>query len=147
MTTDETVDVLLVEDSAEDLELTSYALTTACGLKFVHLRDGVEALRYIFARRSGLEKRVRQTLKLILLDLKLPKVDGMDVLRKIRADESTRMIPVVMFSSSMQKIDVEAAYHLGVNSYVVKPLEFDKYVRAVSAISSYWSSVNQNLIA
>ena len=147
MTVDETFDVLLVEDSAEDLELTSYALTTACGLKFLHLRDGVEALRYIFSKRSGIERRLQQSLKLILLDLKLPKVDGLDVLRKIRADENTRMIPVVMFTSSAQRVDVAEAYHLGANSYVVKPLQFDKYVKAVSAISSYWSSVNQNLVA
>ena len=147
MTTDETFDVLLVEDSAEDIELTRYALTTTCGLKFMHLRDGVEALRFIFSKRSGLEKRLQQSLKLILLDLKLPKVDGLDVLRKIRADESTRMIPVVMFSSSVQHVDVQEAYKLGVNSYVVKPQEFDKYVQAVSAISSYWSSVNKNFIA
>jgi two-component system response regulator len=147
MTTDETFDVLLVEDSAADLELTRFALTNACGLRFMHLRDGVEALRFIFSKRTGLEKRLQQSLKLILLDLRLPKVDGLDVLRKIRADESTRMIPVVMFSSSAQRVDLEEAYNLGVNSYVVKPVEFDKYVETVSAISSYWSSVNQNLIA
>lgn len=147
MTTDETFDVLLVEDSTADLELTRFALTNTCGLKFMHLRDGVEALRFIFSKRTGLEKRLQQSLKLILLDLKLPKVDGLDVLRKIRADESTRMIPVVMFSSSVQRVDLEEAYNLGVNSYVVKPAEFDKYVKTVSAISSYWSSVNQNFIA
>jgi two-component system response regulator len=147
MTTDESFDVLLVEDSAEDIELTRYALTSTSGLKFMHLRDGVEALRFIFSKRSGLEKRLHQSIKLIMLDLKLPKVDGLDVLRKIRADESTRMIPVVMFSSSVQRVDVQEAYNLGVNSYVVKPQEFDKYVEAVSAISSYWSSVNKNFIA
>lgn len=146
MTTEEAFDVLLVEDSSQDYELTTYALTSSCSLRFLHLRDGVEALRYIFSKRSGLEKRLQQSLKLIMLDLKLPKVDGLDVLRKIRADETTRMIPVVMFSSSVQRVDVAQAYHLGVNSYVVKPVEFDKYVQAVSAISSYWSSINQNFI-
>jgi len=140
-------DVLLIDDSSEDLELTSFALTNSSGLKFLRLRDGLEALRYIFSKRSGLEKRIQQSLKLVLLDLKLPKVDGMDILRKIRADESTRMIPVVMFSSSTQRVDVAEAYNLGVNSYVVKPVEYEKYVQAVSAISSYWSSVNQNVVA
>lgn len=147
MTTDEPFDVLLVDDSTEDLELTSFVLTTSCGLKFVRLRDGMEALRFIFSKRSSFEKKLQQSLKLILLDLKLPKVDGLDILRKIRADESTRMIPVVMFSSSVQKVDVAEAYSLGANSYVVKPMDFEKYVHAVSAISSYWSSVNQNVIA
>lgn len=143
MKEDEAVDVLLVEDSMEDLELTTYALTSTSGLKFLHLRDGVDALRFIFSKRSIREKKVQLALKLILLDIKLPKVDGLDVLRKIRADESTRMIPVVMFSSSRQRVDVAEAYNLGANSYVVKPLGFDQYVKAVTAISSYWSSINQ----
>ena len=144
---DESFDVLLVEDSSQDLELTTYALASHSDLKFLPLRDGVEALRYIFAKRTGLERKVQQAIKLILLDLKLPKVDGLEILRKIRADETTRNIPVVMFSSSAQRVDVAEAYSLGVNSYVVKPVEFEKYVQAVSAISSYWSSVNQNVIA
>ncbi len=148
MKVEENVDVLLIEDSLEDLELTTYVLgVTSNHLRFLHLRDGIEALRFIFSKRTYSEKRAQQALQLILLDLKLPKVDGLDVLRKIRADESTRMIPVVMFSSSNQKVDIAEAYSRGVNSYVVKPVDFDKYVQTVSAISSYWSSVNQNFIA
>lgn len=148
MKQEENFDVLLVEDSQEDVELTSYALgTNGSSLKFLHLRDGIEALRFIFAKRPPGQKKSRQALKVILLDLKLPKVGGLDVLRKIRADESTRLIPVVMFSCSMHSVDVAEAYHLGVNSYVVKPTEFDKYIQKVSAISSYWSSVNQNVMA
>src|SRR5688572_9678741 len=120
MKEEENIDVLLVEDSAQDVELMSFALgTTGNSLKFLHLRDGVEALRFIFSKRSHREKKAQQALKVILLDLKLPKVDGLDVLRKIRADESTKMIPVVMFSCSRQLVDVEEAYQLGVNSYVV----------------------------
>jgi two-component system, response regulator len=145
MKDEENIDVLLVEDSPEDVELTSYALGNS--LKFLHLRDGVEALRFIFAKRPHREKKAQQELKVILLDLKLPKVDGLEVLRKIRADESTKMIPVVIFSSSKQRVDVAEAYSLGVNSYVVKPVDFDQYVQTVSAISSYWSSVNQNFMA
>jgi two-component system response regulator len=144
MKEDELFDILLVEDSSEDLELTIHALSHTCGLKFLHLRDGVEALRFFFSKGSSRVKRAHQSLKLIMLDLKLPKVDGLELLRKLRADESTRMIPVVMFSSSKQVMDVAEAYNLGVNSYVVKPLDFDKYVKAVGAISSYWSNVNQN---
>ena len=148
MKEEEKIDVLLVEDSTQDVELMSYALgTTGSSLKVLHLRDGVEALRFIFSKRSHREKKAQQALKVILLDLKLPKVDGLEVLRKIRADESTKMIPVVMFSCSRQLVDVEEAYQLGVNSYVVKPVEFDKYIKTVSAISSYWSSVNQNFVA
>lgn len=141
------VDVLVVEDNQNDQELTSHALSTLNSLKFLHVRDGIDALRFIFSKRSYKEKKAQLALKLILLDLKLPKVNGLEVLRKIRADESTRMIPVVMFSSSYQKVDIAAAYSRGANSYVVKPVEFDKYVQTVSAISSYWSSVNHNLIA
>jgi len=148
MKEEENIDVLLVEDSQEDIELTSFALgSSGNGLKYLHLRDGVAALRFIFSKQPLRQKRARQALKVILLDLKLPKVNGLEVLRKIRADESTKMIPVVMFSSSMQRMDVAEAYSLGVNSYVVKPIEFDKYVQKVSAISSYWSAVNQNIIA
>jgi two-component system response regulator len=148
MKNEENFDVLLVEDSAEDLELTSYALGSGGNsLRYLHLRDGVEALRYIFSKQPLSQKKVRQAIKVILLDLKLPKVNGLEVLRKIRADESTKMIPVVMFSSSSQSMDMAEAYSLGVNSYVVKPVEFDKYIQKVSAISSYWSSVNQNIIA
>jgi two-component system response regulator len=145
MKEDEAVDVLLVEDSMEDLELTTFALNATGGLKFMHLRDGVDALRFIFSKCTSREKKARLALKLILLDVKLPKVDGLDVLRKIRADDSTRLIPVVMFSSSNQPVDVNEAYSLGANSYVVKPLGFDQYVKAVTAISSYWSSVNHGL--
>lgn len=147
MKTAEKIDVLLVEDSLEDVELTAYALAAhGTNLKYLHLRDGVEALRYIFSKRSHSEKKAQLELKVILLDLKLPKVDGLEVLRKIRADESTRSIPVVMFSSSSHTGDMAEAYQLGANSYVVKPPAFDKYVQTVSAISAYWSTVNQRLL-
>ena len=144
MKDDEAFDILIVEDGSEDLGHTLHRMPNSQGLKFLHLHDGVEALRYFFSKTSGRVMRAHQSLKLILLDLKFPQTEGLDLLRKIRTNESTRIIPVVMFSPSKLLMDVEEAYNLGANSYVVKPKDFDKYVKAVQDISSYWSCVNQN---
>src|SRR5438045_3408512 len=144
MKDDEVFDVLIVYDSSEKLGVTLRRQPNAHGLKFLHLHDGVEVLRYFFSKTSGRVMKAHQSLKLILLDLKSPNTEGLDLLRKIRANEATRMIPVVMFSSSKLLMDVAEAYDLGVNSYVVKPQEHDRYVKAVADISSYWSCVNQN---
>ncbi len=138
------IDVLLVEDNPDDTELTIHALTEGNrALHLLHLKDGVEALDFIFAKRSLEKQKIQNDLKLVLLDLKLPKLDGLEVLRKIREDERTRTLPVVILTSSRERRDIAEAYKLGVNSYVVKPVGFDNYVKTISALAFYWSLVNE----
>jgi len=140
----ELVDVLLVEDNPDDTELTIHALTEGNrSLHLLHLKDGVEALDFIFAKRSLEKQKIQNDLKLVLLDLKLPKLDGLEVLRKIREDERTRTLPVVILTSSRERRDIAEAYKLGVNSYVVKPVGYDNYVKTISALAFYWSLVNE----
>jgi CheY-like chemotaxis protein len=140
----ELVDVLLVEDNPDDTELTIHALTEGNrSLHLLHLKDGVEALDFIFAKRSLEKQKIQNDLKLVLLDLKLPKLDGLEVLRKIREDERTRTLPVVILTSSRERRDIAEAYKLGVNSYVVKPVGYDNYVKTISSLAFYWSIVNE----
>lgn len=140
------VDVLLVEDSLDDSELTGYALEIGNDrVHFLHLKDGVEAINFIFPDQEGAQG-IYNNLSLILLDLKLPKLDGLEVLKRIRSDERTRNIPVVILSSSNEIKDIKEAYTNGVNSYVVKPVEYEKYISTVSAISAYWSRVNRKSV-
>jgi|SRR6478609_2764695 len=137
-------DVLLVEDNPDDTELTTHALIEGNkSLHLLHLKDGVEALNFIFSKKSYENHKVQNELKLVLLDLKLPKLDGLEVLRKIREDERTRTLPVVILTSSREKRDITEAYKLGVNSYVVKPVGFDNYVKTISSLAFYWSVVNE----
>lgn len=144
MEKDESVDVLLVEDNPDDTELTMHALTEGNkALHLLHLKDGVEALDFIFAKKKFENLRIQNDLKLVLLDLKLPRLDGLEVLRKIREDERTRTLPVVILTSSREKRDISEAYKLGVNSYVVKPVGFDNYVKTISSLAFYWSLVNE----
>ena len=138
------IDVLLVEDNPDDTELTIHALTEGNkALHLLHLKDGVEALEFIFAKRSLEKQKIQNDLKLVLLDLKLPKLDGLEVLRKIREDERTRTLPVVILTSSRERRDIAEAYKLGVNSYVVKPVGYDNYVKTISSLAFYWSLVNE----
>src|SRR5712671_1927449 len=138
------IDVLLVEDNPDDTELTIHALTEGNrSLHLLHLKDGVEALEFIFAKRSIEKQKIQNDLKLVLLDLKLPKLDGLEVLRKIREDDRTRTLPVVILTSSRERRDIAEAYKLGVNSYVVKPVGFDNYVKTISSLAFYWSLVNE----
>ncbi|MES2395591.1 MAG: response regulator [Bacteroidota bacterium] len=138
------VDILLVEDNPDDAELTIHALNEGNkNLHLNHLRDGVEALNFIFAKKTYKDQKVQNDLKLVLLDLKLPRMDGLEVLRKIREDERTKTLPVVILTSSREKRDILEAYKLGVNSYVVKPVGFDNYVKTISALALYWSIVNE----
>ena len=144
MKTDDLIDVLLVEDNPDDRELTIHALNEGNkDLHLKHLKDGVEALDFIFARKVYHNKKIQNDLKLVLLDLKLPKLDGLEVLRKIREDERTRNLPVVILTSSREKRDIAEAYKLSVNSYVVKPVGFDDYVKTLSSLAFYWSVVNE----
>jgi len=143
MKTDDSIDILLVEDNPDDTELTTHALSEGNnGLHLLHLKDGVEALDFIFNKNNH-EEKLLGNIKLVLLDLKLPKMDGLEVLRKIREDERTRSLPVVILTSSREKRDITEAYKLGVNSYVVKPVEFDSYKKTLSALAFYWGIVNE----
>jgi CheY-like chemotaxis protein len=143
MVTDE-VELLLVEDSAEDAELTMRALRRQHLANKLHLvRDGAEALEFLFGAGTYAGRDVTRQPKVVLLDLKLPKVGGLEVLRRLRGDARTRMIPVVVLTSSHEEGDLVASYRLGVNSYIVKPLEFDRFLEAVSRLGFYWTSLNQ----
>ena len=138
------VDVLLVEDNPDDTELTIHALAEGNKtIRLLHLKDGVEALDFIFARKVYERRKVQNNLKLVLLDLKLPRLDGLDVLRKIREDDRTRTLPVVILTSSREKRDIAEAYRLGVNSYVVKPVGFDSFMKTVSTLAYYWGVTNK----
>jgi CheY-like chemotaxis protein len=137
------VEILLVEDNPSDAELTSRALRKKNLLgRLYHVKDGAEAINFIFGEGEFASGREVNRPKLILLDLKMPKVSGLEVLRKVREDDRTKMIPVVILTSSKEARDISQAYILGANSYIEKPLEFDKYMAAVSEIANYWMGLN-----
>ncbi len=139
----ENVDVLLVEDNPTDAELTMRALRKGNFANHITwVKDGAEALEFIF-RSGAYTGRPDQNPKLILLDLKLPKVDGIEVLKQVKADERTRAIPVVMVTSSAEGRDITESYKLGVNSYVVKPVEFSQFSDTVAKAGFYWMLVNK----
>lgn len=137
--------ILLVEDNPDDIELTLHSLkTNHIKNDVVTARDGVEALDYLFGagKYSGRDLTVAPAI--ILLDLKLPKVDGLEVLRRIRENELTKLIPVVVLTSSKQEKDLFNAYNLGVNSYVCKPVDFNQFAAAVSRLGLYWLLLNES---
>lgn len=138
------VELLLVEDNPQDLELAQRALRKAGLFNRVHVaRDGAEAMDFIFGTGPFAGRSVADELKVILLDLKLPKVDGLEVLRHLKSDPRTRAIPVVVLTSSKEQRDVAESYRLGVNSYIVKPVNFDRYAEAVRDLGLYWLILNQ----
>jgi two-component system response regulator len=138
------IEILLVEDSAEDAHLVIRALKkNNLGNNIMHLQDGAEALDFIFAKGKFEGRKVEDKPRLILLDLKMPKVDGLQVLKAIKTDERTCSIPVVIMTSSRHDKDLEESYKLGVNSYVVKPVSFENFARAVADLGIYWLMVNQ----
>jgi len=132
----EAIDILLVEDNPNDAELTQRALKkTNLEARLLIAKDGAEALEYLLSDRPKP--------KVIFLDLKLPKIDGIEVLRRARADDRARSVPVVVLTSSQEEKDVAECYKLGVNSYVVKPVEFDKFYKAVGDLATYWLVLNK----
>ena len=132
------IEVLLIEDNPEDAELTIRVLKkNNLANNLVHLHDGEEALEFLFARGNN------NIPKLILLDLKMPKVDGIEVLKKLKNDDQKRIIPVVILTSSKEERDIIESYNLGVNAYVVKPVEFEKFVSAVANLGLFWLILNQ----
>ena len=144
MNSNSTVEILLVEDNPQDLELALRALQKAKVSNLIHVaRDGAEALEFIFCEGAYADRKMTDGPKVILLDLKLPKVDGLEVLRRIKADPRTRVIPVVVLTSSKEQRDVVDSYHYGVNSYIVKPVNFERFAEAVRDLGYYWLLLNQ----
>jgi two-component system response regulator len=140
----EQVEILLVEDSATDAEMTLRALRRNNLANRVHwVKDGAEALDFLFRTGAYAARDPAATPKLVMLDIKMPKVDGIEVLRRLKADEATRAIPVVMMTSSSEERDVMTSYELGVNSYIVKPVEFDAFLETVAKIGLYWVITNR----
>ena len=138
------VDILLVEDNAQDLELAERALKKAPFQSRIQVaRDGAEALDFVFCEGPHADRNIEDTPKVIFLDLKLPKVDGVEVLKRVKGDPRTSTIPVVMLTSSMEQKDVTECYALGVNSYIVKPVSFERFAAAVQQVGAYWMSLNQ----
>ncbi|MGC3991417.1 MAG: response regulator [Chthoniobacteraceae bacterium] len=138
------MEILIVEDDPRDLELALRALQKANLANHIEVaRDGEEALDYVFCEGLHAGRRIEDTPKVILLDLKLPKVDGIEVLQRIKADERTKSIPVVMLTSSKEQRDVVESYRLGVNSYIVKPVNFESFAAAVQQLGMYWLLLNQ----
>ena len=136
-------EILLVEDNPDDVELTRIAFIEAKIANPLRVvRDGVEALDYLFARGAHAARDVADLPSIVLLDLNLPRLDGREVLQAIRADPRTRALPVVVLTTSNEPFDVEAAYALGVNSYIRKPVDFQQFVGAVKQVGLYWLVLN-----
>jgi two-component system response regulator len=139
------VEILLVEDNPNDVELTLRAFEECKLANSVHVvRDGAEALEYLFANGASAGRNVFTVPRLILLDLKLPRVSGVEVLRRVREDQRTRLIPVVVLTSSQEERDIIETYDLGINSYIVKPVDFEKFNEVVRFLGYYWLLINQD---
>ena len=142
--TDRQIEILLVEDNSDDVELTLHALRRENLANHIHVaRDGEEALDFLFCNGSYASRSFERPPRLVLLDLKLPKVDGMEVLRQLKADPRTRSIPVVILTSSKEERDLVQGYGLGANSYIQKPVDFDQFRNTVKTVGLYWLLINQ----
>lgn len=138
------VDLLLVEDNPHDIELTLHTFRSYNFANHVYVvRDGAEALEFVFCTGAYADRRFEDTPKVILLDLKLPKVDGLEVLRRVKGDPRTQMIPVVVLTSSAEERDIVESYQVGVNSYLVKPVNFEQLAETVRQLGLYWLLMNQ----
>jgi len=141
------VEILIVEDNPQDAEMALRALKkNNLTNKVLVVHDGEEALDFVFARGSFTNRQGSSRPKIILLDLKLPKIDGLEVLKQIKGHPVTKVIPVIMLTSSKEESDLVKSYQLGVNSYIVKPVDFDKFVEAIREIGFYWLLLNQQKI-
>lgn len=140
-------EILLVEDNPNDVELALLALRRNKIANRIHIaRDGEEALNFIFRKGTFADRSLNNNPKVILLDLKLPKIDGLEVLQTIKSDPQTRKIPVVILTSSCEECDIVDSYELGVNSYIVKPVDFEQFTEAVRQLGLYWLLLNQSPI-
>jgi two-component system response regulator len=138
------IDIVLVEDNPDDADLTMRALKkNGLASSIIHLQDGEEALDFIFCKGAYSGRVFGELPRLLILDLKMPKVDGIEVLRQVKSDSRTRALPVVLFTSSNEERDIAKSYQSGVNSYIVKPVEFESFVKVVSDVGLYWLSLNQ----
>lgn len=141
---DDKIDIVLVEDNPDDAELVIRALRkSGFNNPLVHLKDGEQALNFLFCEGPYLDHHLPPCPRLILLDIKMPKVDGLEVLRRVKSDKRLRKIPVVLLTSSKEDRDIYESYKLGVNSYVVKPVDFDSLTKTVQGLGLYWLSLNQ----
>lgn len=144
MNRSDVIELLLVEDNPDDLALTLRALGMADLSRQVHVaRDGLEALEFLFCEGAHSGRNRAEEPKVILLDLKLPKLDGLEVLKRIKSDPRTKLIPVVVLTSSKEQRDIVESYRLGVNSYIVKPVNFERFSEAVRHLGHYWLLHNQ----
>jgi len=138
------VEILLVEDNGQDIELALYALRREKLANHIEVaRDGEEALDFLFCRGRYVDRNMGEQPRLVLLDLKLPKVDGLEVLRQVKGDPRTNAIPIVIMTSSREERDMVNGYKLGVNAYIQKPVDFDEFRRMVNQIGLFWMVVNQ----
>ena len=138
------LEILLIEDNPSDVEMTLHAMRRNNLTNNIQVvRDGAEALEFIFCTGAYAHRSITTGPKVVLLDLKLPLVDGLEVLRQMKSDERTQMIPVVVLTSSREDRDIVDSYKLGVNSYIVKPVDFDQFTEAVRVLGLYWSLLNQ----
>ena len=138
------VEILLVEDNAEDAELALRALKkNNIANHILWVTDGAEALDYFFAKGKFSQRDMNYTPKLVILDLKLPKIDGLEILRIVKSDENTKAIPIVVLTSSKEESDIVASYKLGANSFIVKPVDFDKFTASIQELGMYWLLLNE----
>lgn len=139
------IEILLVEDNSSDVELTIRALKKQnLANNIMVVNDGAEALDFIFGKGKYDGRDIDNSPKVIFLDLKLPKVNGIEVLKTIKSNEKTKMIPIVIMTSSQEERDIVESYKLGVNSYVVKPIDFDKFMKTIAELGFYWLAVNKH---
>lgn len=141
------VEILLVEDNMSDAELAIWALSEVkLNKHLLHVKDGVEALDFLFATGEFAGRDIKKVPKVIMLDIKMPRLDGIEVLRRVKANDGTKHIPVVIMTSSKEEQDIIKSYELGVNSFVVKPVEFSQFAKAVSELGLYWAIMNEPMV-